>query len=364
MKIKDIVKHIEELAPLAYQESYDNAGLMVGAYSDEVEAALITFDITEEIIDEAIELNAGLVIAHHPIVFSGLKKLNGNNMVERCVIKAIRNNIALYAAHTNIDNVNEGVNHKICSLLNLQECKILAPISAQLSKLVVFVPTDKANIVRQAMFAAGAGSIGEYDNCSFNSNGEGTFLAKENANPYVGEIGQEHHEPEVRIETIVPNIILNKVVSAMVQAHPYEEVAYDIYELKNKLNTVGAGMIGKLSEPIDEMEFLKLVKEKFNAGCVKYSPLLNKKIQKVAVCGGSGSFLIGNAIGARADVFITGDIKYHDFFRAENKIVLADIGHYESEQYTKNIIYDLLMKKISKFALHLSKLNSNPVNYL
>ncbi len=364
MKLSEIINHIESIAPLAYQESYDNAGLLVGNASDEVSQALITLDITEEVVDEAITTQSDLIITHHPIIFSGLKKLNGKNEVERCVIKAIKNDIAIYAAHTNLDSVHGGVNSKICEKLGLQNCKILAPASNQLQKLVTFIPTEQAKEVQEAVFEAGAGHIGNYDSCGYTSDGKGSFRGGEESNPFVGEKGEVHYESEIRFETIFPQYLQGRIISALLKGHPYEEVAYDIYPLENKTPTVGMGMIGDLPSEMDEIEFLKKAKAIFGAGAVRYSPLLNKKIKKVAVCGGAGSFLIKQAISAKADVLLTGDLKYHQFFEPEGKLLVADIGHFESEQFTKEVFYELLTKKFPKFAVRLSEVNTNPVNYL
>jgi dinuclear metal center YbgI/SA1388 family protein len=364
MKIKDIITALEEFAPLAYQESYDNAGLIIGDKNDKAKAALLCIDITEEIIEEAITKGANLIISHHPIIFSGLKKITGKNYIERIIIKAIKHDIAIYACHTNIDSVIGGVNSKICDKIGLTNCKILSPISNELRKLVTFVPEDHAKTVRDVLFNAGAGTIGEYDNCSFSTKGNGSFRASESADPFVGEIGKIHIEPEIRIETIFPKHLQSKVINSLLTAHPYEEVAYDIYSLDNKYNNVGIGMIGELKENEEELPFLKRVKEIFKAKSIRHTRLLNKKIKTVAVCGGSGSYLLNNAIASKADIFITGDYKYHQFFDAEDKIIIADIGHYESEQFTKEIFYEILTKKLPKFAVYLSEINSNPINYL
>jgi len=363
MKIREITSIIEDFAPLSYQESYDNAGLIVGNNEDDVNGVLICLDSTEEIIDEAIAKNCNLIIAHHPIVFSGIKKLNGKNYIERTIIKAIKNNIAIYAAHTNLDNATNGVSFKMAEKIGLKNCKVLSPNKNTLSKLVTFCPTDKANEVRQAMFNAGAGSIGNYDECSFNADGTGTFRAKKNTNPTVGNIGEQHHEKEVKIETIVENHQINNVVKALIDAHPYEEVAYDIYPLKNALNTVGSGIIGELKEE-KSLSFLKRLKTNLKTDCIRHTKLTSKTIKTVALCGGSGSFLLSNAIAQKADIFITGDFKYHQFFDAEDKIIIADVGHYESEQFTNELFYDILSKKITNFAIHLSEINTNPINYL
>ncbi|WP_297092335.1 Nif3-like dinuclear metal center hexameric protein, partial [uncultured Draconibacterium sp.] len=363
MKIKAITNFLEDFAPLKLQESYDNAGLILGDKNAEVSAALVTLDVTEAIVDEAIEKKAGLIVAHHPIVFSGLKKITGKNYIERTLIKAIKNDIAIYAAHTNLDSVTGGVNGKICEKLGLQECKILQPAGGMLKKLVTFVPVDHADKVREAVFAAGAGQIGNYDSCSFNAHGQGTFRGSETTNPFVGKKGQQHYENEIRFETIFPDYLQGKILNTLIQSHPYEEVAYDIYSLDNKFDQIGAGMIGTLPEEKKEIDFLQQLKETFGAGIIKHTNLQQKKVKKIAVCGGAGSFLLNQAIAAGADFFVTGDFKYHQFFDAENKIVIADIGHFESEQFTKELFYELLTKKFPTFAVHLSDVNTNPVFY-
>ncbi len=364
MKLKEITDFLESYAPLAYQESYDNSGLITGNKEMEITGALICLDSVEAVIDEAIAIGCNLVIAHHPIVFSGLKKFNGSNYVERVIIKAIQNNIAIYAAHTNLDNVYNGVNARIAENLGLVNCKVLSPQKNTLKKLVTYCPVDKADEIRNALFAAGAGNISNYDECSFNNEGFGTFRAGDGAAPFVGEQGKRHVEKEIRIETIYPANFESKVLKALFAAHPYEEVAYDLYNLSNVANRIGAGLIGELVKESDEMEFLKLLKGTMKAEGIRYTSLKGKKIKKVAVCGGSGSFLLGDAIKNGADIFVTADFKYHQFFDAENRIVIADIGHYESEQYTGELFYDLLKEKFSTFALHLSKINTNPINYL
>ncbi len=364
MKIKDITGYLESIAPLSLQESYDNAGLIIGKPETELKGVLITLDTTEQIIDEAIGLKCNLIISHHPIVFKGLKRFNGSNFVERTVIKALKNDIAVYAAHTNIDNVIEGVNMQICNILSLVNCKILSPGKSELRKLVVFVPTANADKVREAIFSAGAGHIGNYDCCSFNLEGTGTFRGGDATNPYVGEKGKLHFESEIRIETIYPKYIEKKLIAEIIKAHPYEEVAHDIYPLGNSAANTGAGMIGETEKPINEIEFLKLLKTKFNVKLLKHTKLRNKPIKKVALCGGAGSFLLKNAISAHADIFISGDFKYHDFFNADNKIVIADVGHYESEQFTKELFFEILTKKFNNFACFLSKVYTNPVNII
>ena len=364
MQLKEITRFIESIAPLAFQESYDNSGLIVGHPEDEISGILITLDITEDIVDEAIRKNLNLIVAHHPIIFGGLKKLNRRNYIERCVAKAIKNDIAIYSAHTNIDSVFGGVNSRICEKLQLQNCQILSPVQGFLKKLVTFVPINSAENVKKALFEAGAGHIGNYDSCSFSLNGTGSFRGNDQTSPYVGEKNRLHNEEETRIETIFPKHLQSKVIQALLNAHPYEEVAYDIYPLDNEYARVGSGMIGELETPVDEMEFLQNLKSTFNCGAVRYTRLLGKPIKRVAVCGGSGSQFLGQAIARNADIFVSGDFKYHQFFDAEGKLIIADIGHYESEQFTKEVFYELLTKKFPIFAIHLSEWNTNPMNYL
>ncbi len=363
MKLSEIISVIESFAPLAYQENYDNSGLILGDSLMKINKALITIDVTEEVIDEAVDTGANLIISHHPLIFNAIKKITGNSYTERLIIKAIKNNLAIYSAHTNIDNIKEGVNLKICQKLGLANPVILCPLAGELRKIVTFVPLSHADNVRTALFNSGAGHIGNYEQCSYNLEGLGTFKGSENTNPYAGEKGKLHFEKEVRLETIFPKAIQTKVISALLAAHPYEEVAYDIYPLENEYYKAGQGMIGELEKDIDELSFLKKIKSVFNTKVIRHTSLRNKNIKKVAVCGGSGSHLIKDAIKAGADIFITGDVKYHQFFDASDKIIIADIGHYESEQFTKEIFYELLKKNLPKFALHLSELNPDPINY-
>ena len=364
MKIREIIACVESVAPLGYQESYDNAGLIFGDSETDISSALITLDVTEAVIDEAIAYKCKLIIAHHPILFKGLKRINGNTFVERCVIKAIKNDIAIYASHTNMDSITNGVNSKICEKIGLKNTRILAPAKDLLLKLVTFIPENHIDKVRDAVFAAGAGQIGNYDKCSYNVNGSGTFRGGADSNPYIGAKGEFHFEKETRFETILPKYLKNKVVSALLNAHPYEEVAYDLYPLENELSNVGAGMIGELAEAENEKDFLCRLSKIFGCEVIRHTCLLDKPIRKVAVCGGAGSFLLSRAIAAGADLFISGDFKYHEFFDTEKKIVIADIGHYESEQFTTEVFHEILIKKFPNFALRLSETKTNPVMYL
>ncbi|MBR3567790.1 MAG: Nif3-like dinuclear metal center hexameric protein [Salinivirgaceae bacterium] len=365
MRISEITDFIESVASLAMQESYDNAGLIVGSRDTEATGALISLDVTEEVVDEAISLGYNLIIAHHPLVFGGLKKFSGNSSVERTLVKAIKNDVAVYAAHTNLDNMLvNGVNSRIASKLGLEDVKILSPMSGNLRKIVVFVPTANAEAVRNAMFEAGAGSIGNYSRCSYNLQGDGSFKAEEGCNPYVGEIGQTHFEPETRIETIAPKHLVSRVVNAMLSVHPYEEPAFDVYPLDNSFAMAGSGIVGALPKPENAADFLQRVKQIFGCGCIRHTRLPESPIKNVAVCGGAGSFLIGDAMSAGADILLTADIKYHQFFDARYPFVLADIGHYESEQFTKELFYELVTGKFSNFAVRLTKVNTNPIKYV
>ncbi len=361
--IKDIIEELETVAPSAFQEEYDNSGLLTGDVNTEVTSALVCLDCTEEIIEEAIAKKCNLVIAHHPIIFRGLKRLNGNNYVERTIIKAIRNDIAIYAIHTNLDNVlNNGVNTKIAEKIRLQNLKILDSKSDKLAKLITFVPTENAASVRETLFNAGAGKIENYDSCSFNTEGKGTFKGNENSKPFLGKRGELHTENETRIETVFPLHLKNKIISSLILAHPYEEVAYDIILLENNWSQVGSGMVGELKEEMQVNDFLKMLKKSINLNVIKHTDY-NKNIKKVAVCGGSGSFLLSKALKAGADVFITSDFKYHEFFDAEGKIMICDVGHYESEQFTPELIIEIIQKKYANFAAVLTETNTNPVNY-
>jgi len=363
MKLSLIIQHLESYAPPGYQEDYDNSGLIVGDKAQEVRAALVALDCTEKIVDEAIEKGCDLIITHHPIVFKGLKSFTGKSYVERVVMKAIRNNIALYAIHTNLDHVKNGVNGVIAQRLSLQNTGILAPKKGLLRKLVTFCPVAAAASVRAALFSAGAGNIGNYSECSFNAEGYGSFKAGEGSHAYVGEIGVQHQEPEIRIETVFKAQDERRVLVALLESHPYEEVAYDIYSLENQSEQVGAGMIGWLEREIEGVEFLAMLKERMRASVVRHTALLPKKIKKVAVCGGSGSFLLKQAIAEGADVFVTADFKYHEFFDAEDKLVIADIGHFESEQFTSDLLIDIIQEKFPNFAIRLTEHNTNPINY-
>ncbi|WP_345950465.1 Nif3-like dinuclear metal center hexameric protein [Mucilaginibacter sp. PAMB04274] len=363
MKLNELTSFLESVAPLAYQEDYDNSGLIVGNGNREVTQALISLDCTEAVVDEAIASGCQVIISHHPIVFKGLKKFNGKTYVERVVEKAIKHDIALYAIHTNLDNVMDGVNARIAQTLGLKNARILSAKAGLLKKLVTYAPHSHADVVRNALFKAGAGHIGNYSECSFNTEGTGTFKAEQGTDPYVGEQGKIHQEAETQIKIIYPAHLESKLLMALFLNHPYEEVAYDLYTLSNQHQQVGSGMIGELESPLSENEFLRHLKNNMKAAVVRHTQLTGKLVKKVAVCGGSGGFLLKQAIAAGADVFVTADYKYHEFFDAEGRIVIADIGHFESEQFTQQLLYEIIQKKFSNFAVRLTEINTNPIKY-
>ena len=364
MIIKEVIELIEDFAPTKYAEDFDNVGLLVGNSQNEVTGALISLDTLEATVDEAIQKSCNLIVSFHPIILSGVKKLTGKNYVERTVLKAVKNDIAIYAIHTALDNQYKGVNDMISEKLGLKNRKILIPRTDSIKKLTTFVPLKNADEVRKALFNSGAGSIGNYDNCSFNISGKGSFKGNEDSNPVIGEKGQVHFEEEVQIGITYPSHLESRILESLFSSHPYEEVAYEIHSLENKNQYLGMGMIGELEEESEIKPFLKTVKETFGCGCIRHSKPLSKPVKKVAVLGGSGAFAIEAAKAAGADIFLTADLKYHDFYKAEETLVLADIGHYESEQFTKNLLYSFLSKKISSFALILADTNTNPIHYL
>ena len=363
MTINQVISTLEELAPTAYAEDFDNVGLLVGDKTAEVSGILVTLDTLEETIEEAIQEDCNLIVSFHPIIFKGLKKITGKSYVERVILKAIKHDIAIYAIHTALDNSFKGVNHQICEEIGLVNRQVLVPQPQTIKKLVAHVPHQNVEEVRDALFNAGAGSIGNYDDCSFNISGKGTFKANEEANPTLGEIGKLHMEEETQLHLTYPRHVESKVLKALFTTQPYEEVAYEITTLENKNQQIGIGMMGELPQAENEVEFLERIKKTFHLKVIRHSKLLNKEIKKVAVLGGSGAFAIPNAKALQADIYITADLKYHDFYQAENQLVLADIGHYESEQYTKNLLHSYLTKKFRNFAVVLSQKSTNPIQY-
>ncbi|MDC6366014.1 MULTISPECIES: Nif3-like dinuclear metal center hexameric protein [Flavobacteriaceae] len=364
MTVKDISKILDELAPLAHAEDFDNVGLLVGDQNMTVTGILVTLDTLENVVDEAISKKCNLIVSFHPIIFKGLKKITGRNYVERVVLKAISNNIAIYSMHTALDNSNMGVNAKICEVLGIQRPKILIPKTKTIKKLITYAPVKDAENIKSALFKAGAGDIGKYSNCSFTMEGVGSFMPEEGTNPTIGQIGKVQFERETQINVTFSFEKEKDILNALFDAHPYEEVAYEVHTLENVQQDVGMGMVGDLEKELDEKAFLEHVKTKMNAKVVRHSMFLGKKVKKVAVLGGSGAFAIGAAKKASADVFITADVKYHQFFEAENQLLIADIGHFETEQFTKDLLVDYLTKKIPNFAVSLSESITNPINYL
>ncbi len=363
MLIKDIIDVLESVANPSLQEGYDNAGLLTGHRDWECKGITCSLDATEEVVNEAVAKGNNLIVAHHPIIFSGLKRINGYNYVERTIIAAIKHDIAIYAIHTNLDNVLEGVSGRMADRLSLKNQVILSVKKDTLRKLVSFVPEEKAEEVRNAIFAAGAGHIGQYSECSFNSEGLGTFMAGEGANPFVGEIGRQHQEKEIKIEAVFPSHLQGRVVAALKAAHPYEEVAFDVLHLANGHPGIGSGLIGEFDRNLTESEFLSHLKATFGLTALRHTALLGKTVRRVAVCGGSGSFLIANALAAGVDAYVTADLKYHEFFDAEARMLLVDIGHYESEQFTIDLLQEILLQKFPTFAVLKTAVLTNPVRY-
>lgn len=361
--IKDIAQKLERLAPLHYQESYDNSGLLIGDMNQDVKGILLAIDCTEDVLKEAKEKGCNLLVVHHPLIFRGLKRITGRNYVERCVAYAIKNDIAIYACHTNLDKVQNGVSFKLAQKLGLKNIGTLAQEEECVYKLVTFVPHAHTDKVLQSLFDAGAGSIGEYDECSYIHSGTGTFRANENCHPFCGEIGRRHAEPEDRIEVIVKGQDKNKVVKALIANHPYETPAYDLFETKIGFSQSGLGCYGELESAISETDFLQKCKAITGIGCIRHTALRGKDIKKVALCGGAGHEFLNDAIAKGADIYLTSDVKYHEFFDAEGQIVLADIGHFESEQFTKDIFYDAIYEKNSNFVIHYTEIKTNPINY-
>jgi len=362
-QIKDVTRYLEIIAPTYLQEDYDNTGLLTGNPSNEVSGILITLDCTEDIVQEAIKLGCNLIVAHHPIIFRGLKNLTGKTYIERTIILAIKNDISIYAIHTNLDNVSSGVNRKIADKIGLENLEILSPKPGQLMKITSYVPSEHTNKVIKALNDSGAGNIGNYENCSFRVTGTGTFQPNDSATPHIGKKGQLEEVIEDRIELIFPNHLKNKILNSLKSSHPYEEVAYYLHQLENLDQDIGSGMIGTLPTPMEPEEFLLHLKNSMELNTIRYTHGYRGEIKRIAICGGSGSFLLKKALQMNADAFVSADFKYHEFFDAEDQLMITDIGHYESEVCTKDLIYGVLSEKFTKFALHLSKVVTNPISY-
>ena len=363
MKLKDLTSYLDSAVPLSFQEDYDNSGLQVGSPGQEISSALISLDVTEAVLDEAIMLKCDLLVTHHPLIFNGIKNLTGKSFIERVISKAIKHDIAIYSAHTNLDVFKNGVSWRMAEKIGLKEITVLSQSLNRLLKLVTFIPETHLENVSNALFKAGAGEIGNYDRCGFTTAGTGSFRAKDSAKPFIGEKGKLHSEKEIRFETILYTHLKEKVIKALLEAHPYEEVAYDLYSLENNNAEIGLGCIGNISESISEDNFLQLVHSAFDAKGIRYSGLTGKMVKRVALCGGSGAFLLDSALSRGADAFVTADIKYHDFFKTEKKLLLVDAGHFETEKFSGEILKDLIIKKFPKFAVRFSETNTNPINY-
>jgi dinuclear metal center YbgI/SA1388 family protein len=364
MKLKDLCSYLDTIVPLSFQENYDNSGLQLGLPEREISSAMITLDVTEEVIEEAISEKCDVIISHHPLLFTGIKRISGKTFTERIIFKAVKHDIAIYSSHTNLDIFSNSVSRKMAEKLDLKEIKILSPLKNKLLKLVTYIPEKHLDKVRAALFEAGAGVIGNYDNCGYAGSGTGSFRANESARPFAGEKGNIHFENEIRFETILFSHLKEKVIKALLEVHPYEEVAYDIYSLENENIEIGLGCVGSFTGEMTEEDFLKTLSLIFDAKGVRFSKTLRKSVKKIAVCGGSGAGMLSIAIASGADAFVTSDVKYHNFFDADNKILLVDIGHFESEKFSVEILYDLIIKKFPKFAVRFSKKNTNPINYL
>jgi dinuclear metal center YbgI/SA1388 family protein len=363
MKVKELCSYLDSAVPLSFQEGYDNSGLQVGDPEKELSLAMISLDVTGEVLDEAINTGCGMIISHHPPIFSGILKLTGRSASERIIIKALRHDIAIYSAHTNLDVYKDGVSRKMAEKLGLDNVKVLTPMKNRLMKLITFVPGAQLEIVRRSVFNAGAGVTGNYDQCSFSTTGTGSFRGNKKANPFVGERGKLHFEKEIRFETIFPSHLKDDVINALLLSHPYEEVAFDIIKLENDYYSAGMGCTGELPVEMGKEAFLDLVSSVFSPGCLRYSGYNVSKIRKVSVCGGSGGGLLADAINSGSEAFITADVRYHSYFEAAGRILLIDAGHFETEKFAQEILYDLINKKFPKFALRFSQTNSNPINY-
>lgn len=361
--IGDIINFLEAKAPLSLQESYDNAGLACGIKSAACTGAITSLDFTSAILEEAIEKKFNLIIVHHPPIFKPLKRIDETDPITGLLLKAIQKNIAVYAIHTNLDNVLWGVNGEIARRLGLQKVQVLSSLQHTHQKLIVFVPSDHKEELLNALFEAGAGAIGNYNECSFGTEGVGTFKPLPGSNPFIGNHGSRERVNESKIEVIFPSHLRQEVLIAMQANHPYETVAYDLLPLENVLQELGAGAIGELSKPMVTSEFLAMLKKNFQTGTIRHNAYNGDKIKRVAICGGSGKQLINNALVQKADAFVTADLTYHDFFLPEQKMLLADIGHFESEQFTSDLLVAMLNEKFPTFAVLKSAHKTNPVNY-
>ena len=364
IQTEELIQYLEDRFPLYLQESYDNSGLQIGNLEQEVKGVLVALDCTEAVVQEAIKMDCNTIITHHPLLFKGIKRIGNKSAIERIITACIKNDITLYAIHTNLDNHGEGVNKKICDRLGLMNTQALVPLKGSLYKLSVFTPLDSVEVVHRDLCASGIGAIGNYYDCSFQSRGTGMFTANEKANPTLGKAHIPERAEEMKMEYLVPKHLLGSALGAMRKSHPYEEVAHDLVLLENTDPNLGSGMIGELAEAMSEQNFLNRLKTTFHAGVVRSTAPLGKPVKRVAVCGGSGSFLLKEALRQGADVLVSSDFKYHEFFEAEGRTMIADIGHYESEQFTQELLLEIIKEKFPTFAVRITEHNTNPINFL
>jgi dinuclear metal center YbgI/SA1388 family protein len=364
--ISKILEQLQILAHPSLQESYDNAGLIAGELQNPCTGVMCCLDVTEDVLEECMQTGSNLIVAHHPVIFSPLKKLRPISFSEKILIKAIKNDIAIYAIHTNYDNVYSGVNLALSKKIGLKmhDLRILEPKGDKIAKLYTFIPPEFEAKLKKGLFEAGAGTIGKYSECSFSTSGRGNFKPMEGTNPFIGKSGGITEEvKETKLEVIFPIWLKSEIIAALKENHPYEEVAYEIILTENEHQEIGSGMIGQIHEEINEHQFLELIRKNLEVPMLRHSAKTGRLIKKVAFCGGAGSFLISKAIKAGADAFLTADLKYHDFFAADSKLILIDIGHFESEIASIDYLCTYLRRKFPTFAVLHSKVNTNPVHY-
>lgn len=366
MTIKEFQKSFESILPPAIAWKNDNVGLQVGNGNDKITGVVVALDATMEIALEAKKNKANLVVTHHPLLFYPLKNVTSDSRIGELVLWFAQHNINLYAAHTNLDSVKWGVNFALATALGLKNVTILSPMKESLTKIVVFVPHDYVEKVAEAMHAAGAGTFTKYDQCSFRTEGTGTFRGMNDAKPFLGKVGMLEKAKEIRLEMLCEHWKINSVLSAMVKAHPYEEVAYDIYPLINENTEYGLGAIGNLPKKMNEKEFLGLVQKTLGTPMLRFSPS-SRTVQRIAVCGGSGSEFIANALHQHADAMITADLRYHTFQAYEHQLLLIDAGHYETERFVLPVlaekIKEILKQQTTSIKVFITKHSTNPVKY-
>ncbi len=369
MIVNDVIKYLEGWAPKETAWQKDNTGLQIGATESKIKNIFLCLELTEIALSEAVEKNCNFIITHHPFIFQPLKKIDiTNDKNSKLIEKIIKNDITLYSFHTNLDFTKNGVSFALAKKLDLKNISFLENQESNQFKLVVFVPGNNLNEVLDAIFNSGGGKIGEYEKCSFQVPGKGTFEGSENSNPAIGKAQNFEKVDEIRLEILIDSWNLKKVISAMIEAHPYEEPAFDVYPLQNKNVNFGFGAIGNLENSLSENDFLNFVKEKLNLINLRFVKGKSGSIKKVAVCGGSGSDLLKQAILQKADAFITADVKYHTFHDAEDEILLIDAGHYETEilvfDEVKTKLEKLILKYNSDSEIFVFSQSTNPVRYL